>query len=96
MHVKVVAQWVPSVSVDVDRVELVWSVNGVDTLVSLSPDVTSAELNDVDGKLVAVKLTVVGVNGLRSDDVTAEIAVPEHPVAPQPVTGLTLNVVQVD
>jgi hypothetical protein len=96
MHVKVVAQWVPSISPNVSVVEFVWSVNGVELPpVSLSPDVSFQELTDVDGKLVSAKVTVIGVNGLRSDSVVAKVQVPEHPVVPEPVTGLTLNVISV-
>jgi len=97
-HVKVVASWVPSVTKEVASQELVWVVDGVEASpVVLTPDVTTQELtDDVDGKKVGVKVTVVGTNGLRSDAVTAEVDVPPAPVAPAAVTGLTLNVVPLD
>lgn len=102
MHVKVVAVWTPSVSPvsDVDFVEVVWSLNGyADTPgINLAPDASVAEApySSPDGNRVGVKITVVGKNGLRSVAVTAEVDVPAHPVVPQPVTNLVLNVVPVD
>lgn len=96
MHVKVVAQWTPSVSPEVAFVEAVWSLDGVDeTPVSLSPDVTTAEspFGDSDGKTVGLRLTVVGNNGQRSKVVSAEVDVDAHPTELEPVTNLVLNVV---
>lgn len=96
MHVKVIANWTPSVSTDVDFVELVWSLNGSEApAVNVSPDVDSAEspYSNPDGNRVGLKVTVVGLNGLRSVATTTEVDVPNEPVAPQPVTGLALNVV---